>query len=162
MPPYTYPCPFRARARRPRHHARSLKGTLDAFFFTGGVPAKAISELATSPAGIRLLPIDGAAAERLRADSAFLVSDTIDAAAYPGVDATPTLAVGAQWITDERIPVDLIYQLTRSLFSDATQKALATGHPQGASITLPNAVRGAGIPFHEGALRFYREARVLK
>ena len=141
---------------------RLLKGTLDAFFFTGGVPAKAISELATSPAGIRLLPIDGAAAERLRADSAFLVSDTIDAAAYPGVDATPTLAVGAQWITDERIPADLIYQLTRSLFSDATQKALATGHPQGASITLPNAVRGAGIPFHEGALRFYREARVLK
>lgn len=141
---------------------RLLAGTLDAFFFTGGVPAKAVADLAASSVGIRLLPIDGAAAQRLRSDSPFFAEDSVPAGAYAGVPATPTLAVGAQWVTDERANPELVYQLTKSLYSEAAQKALAGGHPKGASITLANAVRGAGIPFHEGALRYYREAGVIK
>lgn len=141
---------------------RLLAGTLDAFIFTGGVPAKAIADLAASAAGIRLLPIEGEAARRLHRESPFLFDDTIAAGAYPGVPATPTLAVGAQWVTDERASPDLVYQITKALYSEAAQKALAAGHPKGASITLANAVRGAGIPFHEGARRFYREAGMLK
>ena len=141
---------------------RLLSGSLDAFFFTGGIPAKAIADLAASAPGIRLLPIEGPAAQRLRADSPFLFNDTIVAEAYHGTAATATLAVGAQWLTDERVAPDLIYQITKALFSEAAQRALAAGHPKGASITLQSAARGAGIPFHEGALRFYREAGVLR
>lgn len=141
---------------------RLLAGQLDAFFFTGGVPAKAIADLAASAVGIRLLPIEGDEARRLRSDSPFLAEDTIPAGAYPGVPATPTLAVGAQWVTDERASADLVYRITKALYSEPAQKALAGGHPKGASITLANAVRGAGIPFHEGARRFYREAGVIK
>ncbi len=139
-----------------------LAGLLDAFFFTGGVPAKVISELATSAAGIRLLPIDGAAAEQLRSSSAFLVSERIAEGAYPGVGATPTLSVAAQWVTSEALGSDLIYRITKALYSEAGQKALAAGHPRGRSITLSNALRGAGMPFHAGALRFYKEAGLLK
>lgn len=141
---------------------RLLAGQLDAFFFTGGVPAKAVADLASSAAGIRLLPLEGEAARRLRAQSPFLAEDTVPAGAYAGVPATPTLAVGAQWVTDERANPELVYEITKALYSETAQKALAHGHPKGASITLANAVRGAGIPFHEGAKRFYREAGVLK
>jgi len=141
---------------------RLLAGSLDAFFFTGGVPAKAVADLAASPAGIRLLPLEGEPARRLRSESPFLFEDTIAEGAYPGVPATPTLAVGAQWVTDERASAELVYQITKALYAEPAQKALASGHPKGASITLANAVRGAGIPFHEGARRFYREAGVLK
>ena len=141
---------------------RLLAGNLDAFFFTGGVPAKAIADLAAGATGIRLLPIEGEAARRLRSESPFLFEDTVAAGAYSGVPATPTLAVGAQWVTDERADAELVYQITRALYAESAQKALASGHPKGASITLANAVRGAGIPFHEGARRFYREAGVVK
>ncbi|MCW5637026.1 MAG: TAXI family TRAP transporter solute-binding subunit [Rubrivivax sp.] len=141
---------------------RLLAGQLDAFFFTGGVPAKAVADLAASAAGIRLLPLEGEAARRLRSQSPFLAEDTVPAGAYAGVPATATLAVGAQWVTDERASPDLVYEITKALYSEPAQKALASGHPKGASITLANAVRGAGIPFHEGARRFYREAGVLK
>ena len=41
-------------------------GSLDAFFFTGGSPAGAIAELASSGTGIDILPIDGAAADAVR------------------------------------------------------------------------------------------------
>lgn len=139
-----------------------LAGQLDAFFFTGGVPAKAVADLAASAAGIRLLPLEGEPARRLRAQSPFLAEDSVPAGAYAGVPTTPTLAVGAQWVTDERASPELVYEITKALYAEPAQKALAIGHPKGASITLANAVRGAGIPFHEGARRFYREVGVLK
>lgn len=138
-----------------------IAGSLDAFFFIGGTPAAAITELAATTA-ISLLPIDGPAAERLRAQSPYLHAETIPVETYPGVAAVPTLAVGAQWVTSERVNADLVYQATKALYSAAGQKALASGHPKGKFITLDNAVKGAGIPFHAGAERFYREAGVLK
>ena len=142
--------------------SKLLAGSLDALFFIGGTPAAAITELAASGTEISLLPIEGAAADRLRVKSPFLHAETIPAETYAGVPAIPTLAVGAQWVTSEKISADLIYQVTKSLYSAAGQKALASGHPKGKFITLDNAVKGAGIPFHPGAERFYREAGMLK
>ncbi|WP_275096874.1 TAXI family TRAP transporter solute-binding subunit [Sedimenticola hydrogenitrophicus] len=141
---------------------RLIDGSLDAFFFTGGTPAKAIADLAASGIAISLLPIEGPAAERLMADSRFLHVDLIPADTYKGVAAIQTLAVGAQWVTSDRINAELIYQITKTLYSEAGQKALANGHPKGSFINLANAVEGATIPFHPGAERYFREAGILK
>ncbi len=137
-------------------------GSLDAFFFTGGAPAGAIAELATSGSGIELLPIDGAQADSLRASSPFFAVDSIAAETYKGVAAVKTLAVGAQWVTSDKADTETVYQITKSLFSEATQKTLAAGHAKGKFITLQNAVQGVGIPYHAGAEKYYREAGVLK
>ena len=137
-------------------------GSLDAFFFTGGAPAGAIAELATSGSGIELLPIDGAQADSLRASSPFFAVDSIAADTYKGVGAVKTLAVGAQWVTSDKADTETVYQITKSLFSEATQKTLAAGHAKGKFITLKNAVQGVGIPYHAGAEKYYREAGVLK
>ena len=37
------------------------------------------------------------------------------------------------------------------------QAELATIHPQARELTLDNALRGSPIPFHPGAVRYYRE-----
>ena len=137
-------------------------GSLDAFFFTGGAPAGAIAELASAGSGIELLPIDGAQAEALRKSSPFFSPDNIAADTYKGVGAVNTLAVGAQWVTSDKADANLVYEITKALFSDATQKTLAAGHAKGKWITKENAVRGAGIAFHPGAERFYREAGLIK
>ena len=137
-------------------------GALDAFFFTGGSPAGAIAELASAGAGIELLPIDGAPADALRSASPFFAVDLIPADTYKGVAAVKTLAVGAQWVTGDKADAATVYEITKALFSDAAQKTLAAGHAKGKFITKENAVRGAGIPFHPGAERFYREAGLLK
>ena len=137
-------------------------GALDAFFFTGGAPAGAIAELASSGSGIELLPIDGPQAQTLRANSAFFANDSIPADTYKGVTAVNTLAVGAQWVTSDKADAETVYQITKALYSDATQKMLQSGHAKGKLITLQNAVKGVGIPFHPGAERFYKEAGVLK
>lgn len=137
-------------------------GSLDAFFFTGGAPAGAIAELASAGGGIDILPIDGAAADALRKSSPFFSPDNIAADTYKGVAAVNTLAVGAQWVTSDKADANTVYEITKALFSAEGQKALASGHAKGKFITKENAVRAAGIPFHPGAERFYKEAGLLK
>ena len=137
-------------------------GSLDAFFFTGGAPAGAIAELASSGAGIDILPIEGAAAEALKKSSPFFSDDVIAADTYKGVGQVKTLAVGAQWVTGDKADANTVYEITKALFSDAAQKALAAGHAKGKFITKENAVKAAGIPFHPGAEKFYKEAGLLK
>jgi TRAP transporter TAXI family solute receptor len=137
-------------------------GSLDAFFFTGGAPAGAIAELASAGSGIDVLPIDGAAAEQLKKSSGFFADDVIAADTYKGVGQVKTLAVGAQWVTSDKADANTVYEITKALFSDAAQKQLGAGHAKGKFITKENAVKGAGIPFHPGAEKFYKEAGVLK
>ena len=137
-------------------------GALDAFFFVGGAPAGAIAELASSGSGIELLPLDGPQSEGLRLASPFFAVDAIAADTYKGVAAVTTLAVGAQWVTSAKADTQTVYEITKAMFSDATQKTLAAGHAKGKLITLQNAVKGAGIPFHPGAEKFYRETGALK
>ncbi len=148
---------------KPNQAADKLKdGSLDAFFFTGGAPAGAIAELASAGGGIELLPIDGAQAEGLRMASPFFAVDTIAAETYKGVAAVKTLAVGAQWVTSSKADTETVYQITKATFSEAAQKAIKAGHPKGAFINLQNAVKGAGIPFHAGAEKFYKEVGAIK
>ena len=86
----------------------------------------------------------------------------IAAETYKGVAQVNTLALGAQWVTSAKADPQTVYEITKALFSDATQKALAAGHAKGKFITKENAVKSAGIPFHPGAEKFYREAGLMK
>ncbi len=148
---------------KPNQAGDKLKdGALDAFFFTGGSPAGAIAELASSGAGIELLAIDGAQADALRKSDGFFAPDLIAEGTYKGVAATKTLAVGAQWVTSDKADATAVYEITKALFSDAGQKAMGAGHAKGKFITKENAVKGVGIPFHPGAERFYKEVGLLK
>jgi TRAP transporter TAXI family solute receptor len=148
---------------KPNQAGDKLKdGALDAFFFTGGAPAGAIAELASAGTGIEILPIDGAQAEALKKGSGFFADDLIAADTYKGVGAVKTLAVGAQWVTSDKADAAVVYEIVKALYGDAGQKALAAGHAKGKFITRQNAVQGAGIPFHPGAEKYYKEAGVLK
>lgn len=148
---------------KPNQAGDKLKdGALDAFFFVGGSPAGAIAELASSGAGIELVPLSGPQSDALRKANPYLAVDTIPAGTYKDVPAVQTLAMGAQWVTSSKADAETVYQITKALFSKETQQALASGHAKGKYITLKNAVDGVGIPFHPGAERFYKEAGVLK
>ena len=148
---------------KPNQAGDKLKdGAIDAFFFTGGSPAGAIAELASSGAGIELVPIEGAQAEAIRKSDGFFAPDTIAEGTYKGVAAVKTLAVGAQWVTSDKADANAVYEIVKALYGEAGQKAMGAGHAKGKFITKENAVKGAGIPFHPGAERFYKEAGLLK
>src|SRR4051812_34033974 len=148
---------------KPNQAGDKLKdGSLDAFFFVGGAPAGAIAELASSGTGIELVPLAGAQAQALLKSSPWFAVDHIPAGTYKDVAAVDTLAVGAQLVTSAKIGNDTVYEITKAMYSEAAQKAIAAGHAKGKFITKENAVKGAGIPFHPGAEKFYKEAGLLK
>jgi uncharacterized protein len=148
---------------KPNQAGDKLKdGSLDAFFFVGGAPAGAIAELASSGVGIELVPLTGAPADALRKQNPYFAVDTVAAGTYKDVPAVQTLAVGAQLVTSAKISTDTVYEITKAMYADATQKTLQAGHAKGKFITKENAVQGVGIPFHPGAEKFYKEAGLLK
>jgi TRAP transporter TAXI family solute receptor len=140
---------------------RLRDGQLDAYFFVGGYPTGAISELATS-SGISLVPISGPQAEKLLAEYKFFAKDTVPAGVYKDVAETQTISVNAQWVTSAKQPEDLVYKITKALWSEDARKQLDAGHAKGKQITLKTATTGLGIPLHPGAEKFYKEAGVLK
>jgi TRAP transporter TAXI family solute receptor len=149
---------------KPNQAAEKMKdGSVDAFFFTGGFPAAAISELASTGSGIDILPISGPQAEKLIKDLPFFSADNIPAGTYKDVGAVSTVAVGAHWVTSAKVPADTVYAITKALWSDKTRAALDAGHAKGKSIRKETALAGLqGVPLHDGAARFYREAGLLK
>ena len=140
---------------------RLRDGGLDAYFFVGGYPTGAISELATST-GISLVPISGPEVDKLLKDYSFFSKDAVPEGTYDGVGKTDTIAVAAQWVTSAKQPDDLIYNITKTLWDDATRKVLDAGHAKGKLITLDTATDSLGIPLHPGAEKFYKEKGLLK
>lgn len=135
-------------------------GELDAFIIVAGHPTPSVSELADG-ALVTLIPLDGPAAAAVAAANPFLSPAVIPAGVYDGVDATPTLSVGAQWLASADLDPELVYGITRSLWLDGARKVLDEGHPKGRDITLESALDGVAVPLHEGAEQYYREVGVL-
>lgn len=136
-------------------------GSLDAFFQTTGYPQGALTELASTN-GMELLPLEGDIAAKLMAQFKFFAADKIPDGVYKDVKGVNTLAVGAQWVTSEKISADLVYAVTKGLWSDKTRGALDAGHAKGKSIQKASALSGIGIPLHPGAEKFYKEAGLIK
>lgn len=137
-------------------------GGLDAFFFVGGAPAGAIAELASSGAGIEIIPIQGPEIDKLRSEQEFFTPDTIAAGLYQGVGEVKTISVNAQMVASTKLSEETVYNITKALYSPETRKVLDNGHAKGKLITPENAVKGAGIPFHPGAEKYFKEAGLLK
>ena len=148
---------------KPNQAAEKLRdGSVDAFFFTGGYPAGAITELASAAGGIELVPIAGPEADKLRETAKFFAADEIPAGTYKDIGAVKTVAVGAQWVTSAKVPADTVYEVTKAMWSQKTRAALDSGHAKGKVIRPETALVGLGIPLHPGAERFYKEAGILK
>jgi TRAP transporter TAXI family solute receptor len=137
--------------------AAALKdGTIDAFFWSGGLPTAAVLELAAGPgSGIRLLS-DAFVVDKLVKEFGVLYHvKAIPANLYPN---TPGADVSGVWnllVVNADMPNDLAYQITKVLFERKAD--LAAAHPTAKELDPKVASMGSPIPHHLGALRYYRE-----
>jgi TRAP transporter TAXI family solute receptor len=132
---------------------------LDAFFIVAGPP---VATLAAATDRINLVPIDGAPVTRLLASQPAYQPVVIPAGTYAGKPELHSIGVGAQLITRANLDEDLIYLITRALWSRQMQERLMQGHPKGREISMERALDGLAIPLHPGAARFYREIGLLQ
>jgi TRAP transporter TAXI family solute receptor len=138
-----------------------MEDKLEAFFFVGGYPAKAIVDLAAA-GKVELVAIAGPEADALRARYSFFARDRIPSDAYEGTNGVETLSVGAQWVVGAEIDDELVYQITRALWHPNSRLLLDGGHAKARLIRLETALEGVSIPLHPGAERYYREAGLIE
>lgn len=133
---------------------------IDAFIVTAGIPNSAIMDISTQH-DIRILNIPDDMAKKLTEKYPFLSSAKIPAGTYKNQTAdVSTVAVNAVLIVASDIKEDVVYNLTKALFEN--QAELAQAHAKGKELSLEKAVKGVSIPFHPGAVKYYKEKGLMK
>lgn len=137
--------------------AQLRAGKIDAMLITSGAPSTVVAELA-GDCGIRLLNVEGAAAQRLLDTYSAYSAYTIPAGTYPGQTAeVQTVAVKAVLLASDALPAKQVQRLTELLFTGKE------GLEEQLGIQLDSqqdAVEGVGIPLHAGAAAYYKAAGI--
>ncbi len=132
-------------------------GQLDAFFWSGGLPTAAITDLGATPnVGLKLLP-SAEYVEQLAAEyGAFYSVATIPASTYTGQDeAVDVIVVPNLLVVHAEMDEQLAYEIVRVIFEQRDQLILA--HPEANNLTLENATVNSPIAYHPGAIRYFQE-----
>jgi uncharacterized protein len=138
---------------------RLLDGTLDAFAVDEALPSTVVREMATRRAKLRLVPTGHAVAQITERYGPFYFVGTIPKGIYPGVDHDVSAAAAVTlFLAHELMAEELAYEITKVLLEHSQELVSASGVVP--EITPATAVRGSPVPFHFGALRYYREARI--
>ena len=139
--------------------ANALKdGKIDAFFWVGGVPTPSVTDLAATP-GKKIKLIDhGTGADPMRKKyGPIYVQNKILANAYPGQTADSTnVDVWNLLVVPEKADEQLVYNITKTLFEK--KEELVRVHKDAAFLDMNNQTTGASpLPFHPGAVRYFKE-----
>jgi uncharacterized protein len=126
-------------------------GTIDAMFFSAGLPTPNLTDLFTSLGdGVRLLDTSAALSGLQEINPVYDVA-TIPAATYPRARETPTIVVPNLLVVPESLDTATACVLTRTLFERKAGLVAAT--PAAEDITLQQARQTGPVPLHPGAKR---------
>jgi uncharacterized protein len=143
------------------HGPALCDGKIDGFFYGVGHPSANIQDPTTS-CGAQLVPVTGAAVDKLVADKPYYAKVSIPGGLYPNnPNATSTYGVLATVVSSSKVPADSVYNVVKAVFDNFDEfKKL---HPALAHLTPQNMVKdGLSAPLHEGAARYYREKGWIK
>jgi hypothetical protein len=133
---------------------------IDAFIVTAGIPNAGIMDVSTQNE-IRILDIPADVSGKMIQKYPFLAGVKVPANTYKGLSAdVSTVAVNAVLIAGNQLKEDMVYNLTKALFEN--QAELAAAHAKGKELNAQYAVKGVSIPFHPGAVKYYKEKGLVK
>ena len=131
---------------------------IDAFFWSGGVPTAAVTDLAATPGTtIKLLDHAEAIPKLVQKYGSLYVKGRIPAKSYPGqVKDAQVADVWNVLVVHEKMDEKLVYDIVKTLFERKAD--LVAVHSEAANLDL-SAQYGGGtpIPFHPGAIKYFAE-----
>ena len=134
---------------------------IDAMVYTVGHPSGAIKEATTSCDSV-VVEVSGPVVAKLIKDNPYYRTASIPGGMYRGNDKdVTTFGVGATFVSSSAVPEDVIYQVVKSVFENFDSfKRL---HPAFANLDIEAMVKdGLSAPLHPGAVRYYKEAGLIK
>ena len=134
---------------------------IDAFFWVGGLPTAAVTDLGATP-NVRIKLIDHAdLVDKMNAkyDNLY-TSGVIPAKTYPGQDKDNTVTVVQNiLVSNAKMADQVAYDIVKT-FIERRDDLIAV-HGEAKSITLENQVlKNSPIPWHPGAVKFFTERGV--
>lgn len=131
-------------------------GTIDAFFWSGGLPTGAVTDLSTTDQVV-MIPT-GEYVDDLQQTYGDVYSETdIPADAYDGMEqAVPTIVVPNYLVVNESMDEQLAYDLTKLLFDHKDE--LVQVHPEAENLDPETAQEVTGLELHPGAERYFEES----
>tara|TARA_R110002126_G_scaffold16044_7_gene64718 strand:- start:512 stop:1474 length:963 start_codon:yes stop_codon:yes gene_type:complete len=135
-------------------------GHVEVFTALTNVPNASFIALDFQP-GIRFLPVEPPMMKKFVTQNPGFFATTIPGGAYKGVpNDTPTLATATVLIASKTLDNETAYKLAASLWNNHAEfvKVNKTWN----NVKLEDALLGAAIPVHDGAMKFYAEKGVKK
>ncbi len=130
---------------------------IDAFFWVGGVPTAALTDLAATP-GVKMRLIDhGEVVEAMNKKYGPLYAKgTIAAGSYSGQDKpSENIDVWNILVTNDKMTDTMAYSIVKTLFEKKPE--LVAVHKEAENIDLKYQEIGSPIPFHPGAKKYLEE-----
>ena len=134
-------------------------GKIDAFFWDGGLPTGAVTDLSTS---LKIKLIDQTEGVKKMAEKygTYYFAAKIPKGTYKN-DADVTVAGVANLLTvPSNFDPKLAQAILQAMFDN--QADLVAVHPEAKNLKLETAVEGSPIDYHPGAIEFYKSKGVWK
>ncbi|MBL8516458.1 MAG: TAXI family TRAP transporter solute-binding subunit [Betaproteobacteria bacterium] len=133
-------------------------GKIDALIWVGGVPTPALTDLAATP-NTKIKLIDhGEALDKMKEKYGPLyVKTKILANSYPGqTKDSENIAVWNILVVNEKADEKVVYDIVKTMFEKKAE--IVAVHKDAAALELSTQMAGGSpIPFHPGALKYFRE-----
>ena len=135
---------------------------IDAFFWIGGLPTSAVTDLITTGSTkVVFVPTGEYVASLTAKYGPVYTAFALPAGVYKGFDAqTPGIGIGNILFVGASMNEQLAYDITKTMFDNLS--LVQASHPAAKTLSMETATVGSSIPFHPGALRFYREKGIVK
>lgn len=134
-------------------------GHCDGWLFCTTIPAAAVMDLA-STRKIRLISLPEDKIKEMQKLNAGYIKRFIPKGTYQGVDYdVHTFGFFTHMIVSAKLPDDLVYKITKTMANNLSRFGNVVKAMKG--VTPKDLALDIGIPFHPGALKYYKEIGAL-
>jgi TRAP transporter TAXI family solute receptor len=134
-------------------------GHAHAFILGTTIPASSILDLAADRK-IRLLSLPDDKIKALQKLNAGYLKRVIPKGTYPGVDYdVPGVGYFTHLVISAKLPADLVYKITKTLANNLPRFADVVKDMKG--VVPKDLALDIGVPFHPGALKYFKEIGAL-
>ena len=134
---------------------------IDAFFWVGGLPTAAVSDLANSPGvKIRMIDIAHLVPAMTKKHGNIYIKDVIEKSVYKGMETDNQAAtVTNLLVVHQNMDDKTAYNIVKTMFEKKDD--LVAVHKEAVNLKLENQKQEATpVPFHPGALKYFAEKGV--
>lgn len=133
---------------------------IDAYVYVVGHPNGSIKEAATTCSS-HVVPVEGPKVDDFVKKYPFYPLAVIPGGMYTGTDAdVKTFGPRATLLCSAKLDEETVYQVTKAVFENLDE--FRKLHPALAELTPENMLEGNSVPYHPGAIKYFKEKGLMQ